>query len=140
MPLRAIVVVAVALSCTWPSPATDPQMTALEARRIINAILPPSKGEPPIIELDREHDGCVVYHVYRLSLPQFAGDQQIHTNTFGWWSIDTRTAEVWDVHEARVESPKLVLIQQSIRKRLRVTSDEQKQSISKPCDEREFSK
>ena len=109
-----------ALSCIPLSSATAPQVTPLEARQMINAVLPPYKGKPPVIELDREQDGCMVYHAYRDSAPQFPGDAEIHTNTIGWWSIDIRTAEVWDVHEARVESKRLALIQNKIRKRLRV--------------------
>jgi hypothetical protein len=42
-------------------------MTGAEARKLVDAVLPANEKRTPslVIEVDREHDGCVVYHVYR---------------------------------------------------------------------------
>jgi hypothetical protein len=111
-------------------------MTGAEASKLIDAIIPANEKRTPslVIEVDREHDGCVVYHVYR----DTAGMQAF---TVGFWSIDTRTAEAWDeTFRMRVTHPRVASIQQAIRKRLGVTDHELNVSISKPCYGRENSK
>jgi hypothetical protein len=49
------------------SAASQSRMTGAEARKLIDAVLPTNLKRTPslVIEVDREHDGCVVYHVYR---------------------------------------------------------------------------
>ncbi len=111
-------------------------MTGAEVRKLIDAIIPASEKKTPslVIEVDRQHDGCVVYHVYR-------DTARTEAFTVGFWSIDTRTAEVWDeVFRMRVIYPRVAPIQRAIRKRLGVNDYEQNESISNPCYERENSK
>ena len=104
------------------------QMTDAESRKLVDAVLPThlKNIRHLVIELEREHDGCVVYHAYQIR----------GTNTFpvGYWSIDTRTAEVWnDLIFERITSKRLIPIQLAIRKRLDMTDSEQRASISNPC-------
>ena len=116
--------------------AGQSRMTVAEARKLVDAIIPANEKRTPnlVIEVDREHDGCVVYHVYRDSPSLIAF-------TVGWWSIDTRTAEVWDeLARKRVTGQRITPIQRAIRKRLGVTDHEQNESALKPCYERENSK
>jgi hypothetical protein len=107
------------------------QMTVAESRKLVDAVLPNVKNiRHPVIELEREHDGCVVYHAYQIR----------GTTNFpiGYWSIDTRTAEVWnDVILERVTNKRLARVQLTIRKRLGVTDDEQSASLSNPCYQRD---
>ena len=108
-------------------------MTVAEARKVVDAVLPTSVKRHPhhlVIELSRDHDGCLVYYAY----------QRPGKITFpvGYWSIDTRTAEVWnDLISERVSNKQLVRVQLAIRKRLGVTDHEQSASISNPCYERD---
>jgi len=107
------------------------QMTDAESRKLVDAVLPThlKNIRHLVIELEREHDGCVVYHAYQIR----------GTMTFpvGYWSIDTRTAEVWnDLILERVTNKRLARVQLAIRKRLGVTDNEQSASLSKPCYER----
>jgi hypothetical protein len=107
------------------------RMTVAEARKLVDAVLPADAKRAPhlVIELDREHDGCVVYHAYQAGTMTF---------TLGWWSIDTRTAEVWsDLLFERITNQRLAPIQLAIRKRLGVTDKEQSASVSSPCYERD---
>jgi len=100
---------------------------------LIDAIIPASEKRTPslVIEMDREHDGCVVYHVFRDTARREAF-------TVRFWSIDTRTAEVWDeTFRTRVTFQRIAPIQRAIRKRLGVTDREENESIAKPCYERE---
>ena len=116
------------------SAAGQSRMTVAEARKLVDAVLPANAKKLPhlVIELDREHDGCVVYHAYQN--PKEAG----MTFTLGYWSIDTRTAEVWsDLIFERIANQRLAPIQLAIRKRLGVTDNEQRASISNPCHERD---
>ena len=114
------------------SAAGQSRMTVAEARKLVDAVLPTNAKSIPhlVIELDREHDGCVVYHAY-----QSPGTM---TFTIGYWSIDTRTAEVWsDLIFERITNQRLTPVQLAIRKRLGVTKNEQSASISSPCYERD---
>ena len=116
--------------------ASQFRMTGAEARKLVDAALSANEQRTPslVIEVDREHDGCVVYHVYRDTARTMAF-------TVGFWSIDTRTAEMWnETFRMRVTYPRVAPIQRAIRKRLGVTDREQKESISKPCYDRENSK
>lgn len=104
------------------------QMTVAESRKLLDAVLPTHTKNIRhlVIELEREHEGCVVYHAYQIR----------GTTTFpvGYWSIDTRTAEVWnDLIFERVTNRRLTPVQLAIRKRLGVTDNEQSASISNPC-------
>jgi len=110
--------------------AGQSQMTEGESRKLVAALVPNVKKiRHQVIELEREHDGCVVYRVYQIRL---GNDFPI-----GYWSIDTRTAEVWnDVVFERVTNKRLASVQLVIRKRLGVTDDEQSASISNPCYQR----
>jgi hypothetical protein len=104
------------------------QMTVAESRKVVDAVLPTNMKNIRhlVIELEREHDGCVVYHAYQVR----------GTMTFpvGYWSIDTRTAEVWnDLIFERVSNKRLAAVQLAIRKRLGVRDNEQSVSISNPC-------
>ena len=108
------------------------RMTAAEARKLVGAVLSANQKKLAklVIEPDGEHDGCVVYHAY-----QSPGTM---TFTVGWWSIDTRTAEVWDdLIRERVTEKRLVPVQLTIRKRLGVTNNELSASIFNPCYERD---
>jgi hypothetical protein len=112
------------------------RMTSVEARKLIDAIIPANEKRTPslVIEVDREHDGCLVYHVYQ-------DTARMQAFTLRFWSIDARTAEVWDeTFRMRVTDPRAAPIQRAIRKRLGVTDHEQNESISKPCYERENSR
>ena len=104
------------------------QMTNAESRKLVDAVLPTNMKNIRhlVIELEREHDGCVVYHAYQIR----------GTTTFpvGYWSIDTRTAEVWnDPIFEPVTKKRLTPVQLAIRKRLGVRDNEQSASISNPC-------
>jgi len=104
------------------------QMTVAESRKLLDAVLPTHTKNIRhlVIELEREHDGCVLYHAYQIR----------GTTTFpvGYWSIDTRTAVVWnDLIFERVTNRRFAPIQLAIRKRLGVTDNEQSASISNPC-------
>ncbi len=104
-----------------------------EARSLVAALLPNPQGVT--VELDREQGQCAVYHAYHLSKPPSM------TFTLGWWSIDNRTAEVWDdLNSKLMTNQRITEIQRAIRKRLGVTDDEVLKSISNPCYERDFSK
>jgi hypothetical protein len=108
------------------------QMTDAESRKLVDAVLPTNMKNIRhlAIELEREHDGCVVYHAYQIR----------GTMTFpvGYWSIDTRTAEVWnDLIFERISNKRLARVQLAIRKRLGVTDNEQSASLSNPCYERD---
>jgi len=108
------------------------QMTVAESRKLLDAVLPTHTKNIRhlVIELQREHDGCVVYHAY-----QIRGKM---TFPVGYWSIDTRTVEVWnDVIFERVTNKRLAPVQLAIRKRLGVTDNEQSASLSNPCYERD---
>lgn len=107
-------------------------MTVAESRKLLDAVLPTHTKNIRhlVIELEREHHGCVVYHAY-----QIRGKM---TFPVGYWSIDTRTAEVWnDVIFERVTNKRLAPAQRAIRKRLGVTDNEQSASLSNPCYERD---
>ncbi len=114
------------------STAGQSRMTVAEARKLVYAVLPNSVKTHPhhlVVELDRDHDGCLVYHAY----------QRPGTITFpvGYWSIDTRTAEIWnDLTSERISNKQLARVQLAIRKRLGVTNNEQGASLSNPCYER----
>jgi hypothetical protein len=89
---------------------------AAEARKLVDAVLSANQKKLAklVIESNGEHDGCVVYHAY-----QSPGTM---TFTVGWWSIDTRTAEVWDdLIRERITNSRLAPVQLTIRKRLGVT-------------------
>lgn len=114
------------------STSDQSRMTVAEARKLVDAVIPTSVQRHPhrlAIELDRDHDGCLVYHAY----------QRPGKVTFpvGYWSIDTRTAEVWnDLTSERMSNKQLARVQRAIRKRLGVTDHEQSASLSNPCYER----
>jgi len=84
------------------------------------------------IELDRQQSGCAIYHAYGLtSGPPFA------TLTIGWWSVDLRTAEVWDeLSSKRVTSGEIAAIQRTVRRRLGVKAEEISAAFANPCYER----
>jgi hypothetical protein len=110
------------------------QMTDAESRKLVDAVLPTNMKNIRhlVIELEREHDGCVVYHAY-----QIRGTMAF---PIGYWSIDARTAEVWnDLILERVTNKRLAPVQLAIRKRLGVTDNEQSASLSNPCYERDSS-
>src|SRR5436190_24059613 len=82
------------------------RITGAEARGLVDTVLPANakKLSHLVIEMDREHDGCVVYHAY-----QSPGTMAF---TLGWWSIDTRTAEVWDdLIRERITNQRLASVQ-----------------------------
>jgi len=108
------------------------QMTDAESRKLVDAVLPTNTKHIRhlVIELEREHDGCVVYHAYQIR----------GTMTFpvGYWSIDARTAEVWnDLIFERVTNKRLAPVQLAVRKRLGVRDNEQSAAISNPCYKRD---
>jgi hypothetical protein len=121
------------------SAADRPTLTRGEALKLVHAADPELKEGTPggpkgrisglIIDFDHEHDGCAVYRAY------FENSER--TFTIGWWSVDVRTAEVWDdVKSERITSQRVASIQQAIRRRLGVTEEERSRSISKPCRDR----
>ena len=115
------------------SAGSQPRVTPADARRLVLAILPAEAAKDRYlrIDLDREHDQCAVYHAY--GLPPGAG----LTFTLGWFSVDNRTAEVWDeLQFDRVKNQTVAALQRGIRKRLRVTDAEVLKSISRPCYKR----
>jgi hypothetical protein len=80
-----------------------------------------------VVELDREHDGCDVYHVFRDSPNNMA-------STVGFWSVDVRTGEVWDdLLFVRIDNERVVQLQQIIWERLHVTAEEKVRAINTPC-------
>jgi hypothetical protein len=82
------------------------------------------------IELDREQSQCAIFHAYRLS----RGGPPFQTFTIGWWSVDLRTAEVWDeLNLKRVTNQRIEAIQRRVRRRFVVTADEIAASLSNPC-------
>jgi hypothetical protein len=111
------------------------RLTSDESRKLAVAAMPKTevRGTGVTIELDREQTQCAIYHAYRLSI----GGPPFMTVTVGWWSVDLRTAEVWDeLNRKRVVNPQIDAIQRSARRRLRVGPDEISSSISNPCYER----
>jgi hypothetical protein len=119
------------------SAANQSGVTPAEARSLVAAVLfGDAVNDPGVtVELDREHGQCAIYHAYRTSKPPSM------TLTTGWWSIDIRTAEMWDdLKLQRMTNQRIVAIQQAIRKRLGVARNEVLRSISTPCYERDSSK
>jgi hypothetical protein len=106
-------------------------LTSAEARQLAVAAMPKeAKSRGVTIELDRDQNGCEIYHAYALGgiAPQFM------TFTLGWWSVDLRTAEVWnELRSERVTGPQIEQMQRAIRKRLAVTMDEVAASVADPC-------
>jgi hypothetical protein len=111
------------------------RLLSVESRKLAMAAMPKNevKRSGVTIELDREQSQCAIYHAYRLS----ASGPPFMTITVGWWSVDLRTAEVWDeLNRKRAVNPQVDAIQRSVRRRLRVRGDEISTSISNPCYER----
>jgi hypothetical protein len=116
------------------SAVNQSRVTQAEARRLVTTILPgdAARDRGLTVELDHEHDQCAVYHAFRMSKPPSMA------LTLGWWSIDNRTAEVWDdLRFEHVTNQAISAIPRGIRKRLGVTDDEVLRSISRPCYQRD---
>jgi len=116
------------------SPAVQPALTLSEARRLAVAPMPrEAKSHGMTIELDRKQGGCAIYHVYSIG----GEAAYFNTATLGWWSVDLRTAEVWnELGSERVTTPEIGRIPRELRKRLGVSDDEVSASIANPCFER----
>ncbi len=114
--------------------ADQQKLTSADTRKLALAAMPKrvATSRRVTIELDREQSQCAIYHAYQLS----SGPPYM-TFTLGWWSVDVRTAEVWDdLNSKRVTNEAIEEIQGSVRKRLGVTPEEIAASISNPCYER----
>ena len=96
--------------------ASEGGLTPIESRKLSVAAMPKKEVQKrgATIDLDRQQSGCAIYHAYGLtSEPPFA------TLTIGWWSVDLRTAEVWDeLDSKRVTNGETAAIQRTVRRRL----------------------
>jgi hypothetical protein len=121
-----------------PLSSADQKLTSSEARNLALAAMPQKAKRPSVtIEVDREQSGCVVYHAYALGGDPHEDPPLNMTFTVGWWSVDLRTAEVWDeLNSKRTTNQKIDALQRDIRKRLRVTAEEISAAVAKPCYER----
>jgi len=72
-------------------------------------------------------------HAYRLN----KGEPPFQTITIGWWSLELRTAEVWDeLNLKRVTNQQIEAMQRTIGRHFGVMADEIAASLSNPGYER----
>lgn len=117
-----------------PSLAThgrDPRMSFEEARGLVEEAM------------KAHHPGAVLEFIPGLSTPDFyrfeaLSHSQVASPVVGFFAVDTRTGEVWDVAGfcKRVTSPSLEALQQRIRKRFEISPEQYERLRSqKPvCD------
>ena len=116
-----------------PSAAGQRSLTPLESRRLVLAAKPSEARDHAVtIELDHEHNGCAVWHLYVPggSVPEF------NTATLDWLSVDLRTGEVWNFQNGRIANVRVERMQRELRKRLGVSDAEVSAAIAKPCETR----
>jgi hypothetical protein len=90
--------------------STPSTITIADARQLVYASIPKIEQTHRglVMDLDREHEGCAVYHVYR-------DRSDLMAFTIGFWSIDVRTGEVWDEStQVRVTNERVAQIQRAI--------------------------
>jgi hypothetical protein len=90
--------------------STPSTITIADARQLVYASIPKIEQTHRglVMDLDREHEGCAVYHVYR-------DRSDLMAFTIGFWSIDVRTGEVWDEStQVRVTNERVAKIQRAI--------------------------